>query len=339
MGFFPGCRSNREHFHFEHSPNLSKTDSLSTLELPQKSCTSNPVLRPCHAIILFSGPYRDFFSRDTGLASIELLISSNPSITHILLETSGLADPGNLAPLFWVDDGLGSNIYLDGIVTLVDARNILTSLEELPTEGENGGQHLTTAHMQISHADVLIVNKSDTVSPSDLEAVLERIGSINGLAKMHVTQYSQVPRLESFLLDIHAYDGVDTLENVSKAHSHIDPVRIALLPSGVENGREKSTEEKDDPLTTDRASPPSLSLFHSSRHPSSPHSNPGFASSSGKTHSSLLSTLYHPLLQHQSPILRPLRSQPSRFTAPKASSVPPTARQRCYRVYGRYSRL
>ena len=44
---------------------------------------------------------------------------------YILLETTGLADPGNLAPLFWVDDGLGSTIYLDGIVTLVDAKNIL----------------------------------------------------------------------------------------------------------------------------------------------------------------------------------------------------------------------
>ena len=200
-----------------------------------------------------------FLSRDTGLASIELLISSNPSITHILLETSGLADPGNLAPLFWVDDGLGSNIYLDGIVTLVDARNILTSLEELPTEGENGDQHLTTAHMQISHADVLIVNKSDTVSPSDLEAVRERVGSINGLAKMHVTQYSKVPRLESFLLDIHAYDGVDTLENVSRAHSHIDPVRITPLSSGVENERDK-LNGKERRATNDQQSISTTSL-------------------------------------------------------------------------------
>ena len=38
---------------------------------------------------------------------------------YILLETTGLADPGNIAPLFWLDDGLGATIYLDGIVTLV----------------------------------------------------------------------------------------------------------------------------------------------------------------------------------------------------------------------------
>ena len=165
-------------------------------------------------------------SRDTGLASIELLITSNPSITHVLLETSGLADPGNLAPLFWVDEGLGSNIYLDGIVTLVDARNILTSLDEPPPEGEDGHQHLTTAHLQVSHADVLVVNKSDTVTSSQLEAVLKRIRSINGLAQLHITQYSQVSQLESFLLDIHAYDGVGALATMSQAHSHLDPVTL-----------------------------------------------------------------------------------------------------------------
>lgn len=87
-----------------------------------------------------------------------------------------------------------------------------------------GIQHLTTAHLQVSHADVLVVNKSDTVSMSQLEAVLDRLRSINGLAKVHITQYSQVPELEAFLLDIHAYDGVETLEYMQGAHSHIDPV-------------------------------------------------------------------------------------------------------------------
>lgn len=171
-----------------------------------------------------------FFSyRDTGLASIEQLITNNPTITHIILETSGLADPGNLAPLFWVDDGLGSSIYLDGIVTLVDVRNIITSLDESPPpQDSEHREHLTTAHLQISHADVLVVNKADTVEEGELKAVLERIRSINGMAKVHVTKYSQVPELEGFLLDIHAYEGVGALYNVPKAHSHLDPVSRSI---------------------------------------------------------------------------------------------------------------
>ncbi|KAL8690588.1 MAG: hypothetical protein Q9224_004373 [Gallowayella concinna] len=187
--------------------------------------------------------------KDTGVAAIESLISRRGSFDYIMLETSGLADPGNLAPLFWVDDGLGSSIYLDGIVTLVDAKNILLNLDEPATvetvadddnddhagtgadEAERGGHegpHLTTAHLQISHADVVIVNKCDVVSPEQLSTVKERIRAINGLAKMHETKFGEIPQLEGVLLDLHAYDRVETLDTSEKGHSHLDPVSVML---------------------------------------------------------------------------------------------------------------
>ncbi|CAF9938564.1 hypothetical protein IMSHALPRED_000848 [Imshaugia aleurites] len=173
--------------------------------------------------------------KDSGVNAIESLMSRRGTFDYILLETSGLADPGNLAPLFWVDDGLGSTIYLDGIVTLVDAKNILLSLDEEPVEGttdaQHQGMHMTTAHLQVSHADVIVINKCDTVTPEQLEMVEQRIQAINGLAKIHKTQYGQVPRLESFLLDLHAYDGVDSLDVMGKGHSHLDPtISTITLP-------------------------------------------------------------------------------------------------------------
>lgn len=153
---------------------------------------------------------------------------------YILLETTGLADPGNLAPLFWVDEGLGSTIYLDGIVTLIDAKNILRSLDEPmkntiqhEEHGGHGGPLLTTAHLQISHADIIVINKSDLVSEAELLAIRERVQAINGLAKIHVTVQGQVPHLEGFLLDLHAYDAVGSLDIASKGHSHLDPVFIS----------------------------------------------------------------------------------------------------------------
>ena len=57
---------------------------------------------------------------------------------YIILETTGLADPGNIAPLFWVDEGLGSTIFLDGVVTMVDAINILRSLDDRSGESREG---------------------------------------------------------------------------------------------------------------------------------------------------------------------------------------------------------
>ncbi|KAH6685670.1 COBW domain-containing protein [Plectosphaerella plurivora] len=171
--------------------------------------------------------------KDTGVNAIETLMEKKGAFDYILLETTGLADPGNLAPLFWVDDGLGSTIYLDGIVTLVDAKNILKSLDDPAGKialdaDEHDHDHgdsplMTTAHVQISHADVIVLNKSDLVTAEELETVKARIESINGLAKIHVTSKSEVPQLEGFLLDLHAYDELARLDTTGKGHSHLDP--------------------------------------------------------------------------------------------------------------------
>ncbi|KAJ2905483.1 hypothetical protein MKZ38_005359 [Zalerion maritima] len=161
---------------------------------------------------------------DSGVNAIEALMEKKGNFDYILLETTGLADPGNVAPLFWVDDGLGSSIYLDGIVTLVDAKNILKSLEDSEA----------TANLQISHADVLVINKSDLVSDEEMQTLTAKIKAMNGMAKLHVTSHSVVP-LENFLLDIHAYDNVDSL-HLTESHSHLDQtistVAVAVPPLG-----------------------------------------------------------------------------------------------------------
>ena len=178
--------------------------------------------------------------KDSGVMAIESLMQRRGSFDYILLETTGLADPGNLAPVFWVDDNLGSSIYLDGIVTLVDAKNILRLLDE-PTpeqtasgqagdggDGQDGHAHtgpvLSMAHMQISHADVIILNKADLVSPAELQNVRDRIEAINNVAKIQVTDHSKTPQIEGVVLDLHAYDHLASMDFGEKGHSHVDPV-------------------------------------------------------------------------------------------------------------------
>ncbi|KAI0870953.1 vitamin b12 biosynthesis, cobw-like protein [Hypoxylon argillaceum] len=182
--------------------------------------------------------------KDSGVNAIESLMEKKGAFDYILLETTGLADPGNLAPLFWVDEGLGSTIYLDGIVTLVDAKNILRSLDDPAGKADGHEDHdshgplMTTAHVQISHADVVVINKADLVTAEELKTVKARIRAINGLAKIHVTEQSEVPQLEGVLLDLHAYDQVETLDTTEKGHSHLDPTistvsfNIPLLAEG-----------------------------------------------------------------------------------------------------------
>jgi G3E family GTPase len=63
--------------------------------------------------------------KDNGVKAIENLMEKSGSFDYILLETTGLADPVPIAGMFWLDDELGSQIALDGIVTMVDAKNFL----------------------------------------------------------------------------------------------------------------------------------------------------------------------------------------------------------------------
>ena len=183
--------------------------------------------------------------KDSGVAALESLVERQKDFDYILLETTGVADPGNIAPMFWLDEGLGSSIYLDGIVTVVDAKNILRSLNE-PALGEvpesereehhdHQNQLLTTAHLQISHADVIILNKIDLVSPEQLSSVQARITSINSLAHLRLTRHCLVDNLSGTVLDLNAYatfpssSSNGTIADFgSKGHSHLDPTLSTL---------------------------------------------------------------------------------------------------------------
>ncbi|KIW55530.1 hypothetical protein PV05_04262 [Exophiala xenobiotica] len=188
--------------------------------------------------------------KDSGVAALETLVERQKDFDYILLETTGVADPGNIAPMFWMDEGLGSSIYLDGIVTVVDAKNILKNLEEpaseeIPDSEALDRQHndhdsplMTTAHLQISHADVIILNKTDLVSPPRLSEVQARIASINSLARLIPTNHSQISSLSGTVLDLNAYSTFPTTSSISttpsipdfssKGHSHLDPTISTL---------------------------------------------------------------------------------------------------------------
>jgi G3E family GTPase len=131
--------------------------------------------------------------------------------------------------MFWLDDSLGASIYLDGIITVVDSVNIDQSLNT-----HDSAQHnLSTAHLQISHADVLLVNKVDLVSDVTRKAVMDRIRSINSIAKVFQTKYTRLDGLDA-ILDLHAYDSadfpIDEFNIDSRGHiDHVLSRRLKLI--------------------------------------------------------------------------------------------------------------
>uniref|UniRef100_A0A8C1N3W8 COBW domain containing n=1 Tax=Cyprinus carpio TaxID=7962 RepID=A0A8C1N3W8_CYPCA len=100
---------------------------------------------------------------DNGLKAIENLMEKKGKFDYILLETTGLADPGAVASMFWVDAELGSDVYLDGIVTVIDAKYGMQHLTEEKPEGL-----INEAARQIALADLTIINKTDLVNDSEL---------------------------------------------------------------------------------------------------------------------------------------------------------------------------
>ncbi|TYJ00514.1 hypothetical protein E1A91_A13G090900v1 [Gossypium mustelinum] len=115
--------------------------------------------------------------------ALEQLVQMKKKLDHILLETTGLANPAPLASVLWLDDQLESSVKLDSIVTVVDAKNLRFQLNR-----HRDSSSFPEAFLQIAFADVVILNKVDLVSQEQSECALEEleneIHSINSLANI-----------------------------------------------------------------------------------------------------------------------------------------------------------
>jgi G3E family GTPase len=108
------------------------------------------------------------------------LMKRRDKFDYILVETTGMADPGPVAQTFYMDDEIGSKTRLDGIVTLVDAKHVHHHWEA------------DEVKEQIAFADVILLNKTDLVTPAELDALEARIKGMNAAAKVYRTRNSEV---------------------------------------------------------------------------------------------------------------------------------------------------
>jgi G3E family GTPase len=127
------------------------------------------------------------------------LLKRKDRFDAILIETTGLADPAPVAQTFFVDDTLGSQLRLDAIVTVVDAKHVVQHLDENKPEGTEN-----EAVEQIAFADRVVLNKTDLVEPEDLDLVSRRIRAINAGVRILPAQHGNVDLDE--ILDVGAFD-------------------------------------------------------------------------------------------------------------------------------------
>jgi G3E family GTPase len=118
---------------------------------------------------------------------------------RIILETTGLANPGPVAQTFFVDDAVSAQFALDGIVTLIDAKHVDLHLGESEEARE-----------QVAFADVIVLNKLDLVDAERAAAVERRVRAMNAMARIVRSQRAQIPIEE--VLGVGGFDLARALE-------------------------------------------------------------------------------------------------------------------------------
>lgn len=156
--------------------------------------------------------------KDDLVTTLEALLDKRQDLDYILIESSGMANPGPIASIFWLDEALESRLRLNGIVTLVDAVHISHQLEE--TE---------EAAQQIAYADRVILNKVDLVSDQKQEGAVDMIRSLHPTVPIQTTTFSQVPNLE-WILDLQSFGRVlpnDQLPKIPFSLGYCMPITVA----------------------------------------------------------------------------------------------------------------
>ncbi|MEZ5531487.1 MAG: GTP-binding protein [Steroidobacteraceae bacterium] len=110
------------------------------------------------------------------------LLRRRDRFDYVLIETTGLADPGPVAQTFFLDDELRDAFVLDAIVTLVDARHFEGQLASAREAAE-----------QVAFADVLVLNKTDLVDEAALARIESTVRGINGTAQIWRAEKADVP--------------------------------------------------------------------------------------------------------------------------------------------------
>ncbi|KAK2459672.1 hypothetical protein APHAL10511_008317 [Amanita phalloides] len=143
--------------------------------------------------------------KDLGIAAIEKLMKRKGAFDHILLETTGLADPGPIAAIFWHNEefatGLGQDIVLDGVICVVDA---VFGKQQMDEDHSTDSLKIGESLRQIAGSDVILLNKVDLVSSDTLAETEQLIRKVNPVAPLHHTVRGEIDLKHIFGISAYA---------------------------------------------------------------------------------------------------------------------------------------
>jgi G3E family GTPase len=140
------------------------------------------------------------------VAVLSKLVNSEYNFDHLIIETTGLAEPDGVAAAFMVDPAVQHYFKLDATICLVDAMHI----DELLEEREE-------AKRQLTFADFIIINKKSEIETTALQTLQQKLSQINTFAGMECCDYGQ---FETNILALNAYDANQIARQVEHTHHH-----------------------------------------------------------------------------------------------------------------------
>ena len=164
------------------------------------------------------------------IETLNRLLEQHKKFDHILIESTGLASSGPTAQAFLIEDEISKSLFLDGIVTLVDAKHIENNLNEQVVVSE-----------QIAFSNVILLNKADLVTKLEMEKLEKKIRQINPTANVCKTTHAVIDldkilniggfdlkkALETDNFDTHHHKMDATISSVSLSFpGYVDPDRL-----------------------------------------------------------------------------------------------------------------
>jgi G3E family GTPase len=128
---------------------------------------------------------------------------------RVIIETTGMADPGPVAQTFFTDEEIGNYYLLDSILTVVDAKHAAKQLDEF-----------REAQEQVGFADRILMSKTDLVAEEETRKLIERLKRMNPRAPVKAVHFGDAPLEE--ILDIRGFNLNAILE--------LDPEFLAEAP-------------------------------------------------------------------------------------------------------------
>src|SRR5476649_1520789 len=180
---------------------------------------------------------------------------------RVVIETTGLANPGPVAQTFFVDEEVGAHYMLDAIITVVDARHAMAQLDEHEE-----------AQRQVGFADKLLLSKTDLVSAAELDQLLPRLKRINPRAAIVHSDFGNTPLAE--VLDIRGFNLNEKLELDRTSSPKMSMSTTTMNTASTATTPATTTVTITTAPTTRTTSPPSSSKARA------PSTRPGWRNSS-----------------------------------------------------------